>query len=69
MEAFLKGNIAIGIALLVLLLFSLAYLKPGSATFVVAILALVIVGIFLALVLLVTRKVLSKMASEEHLAP
>jgi len=69
LEAFLKGNIAIGIALLVLLLFSLAYLKPGSATFVVAILALVIVGIFLALVLLVTRKVLSKMASEEHLAP
>ena len=67
-EWFLKSNLIIGIALLILLIFSLLYLKPSNPTFVVAILALIIVVVFLALVIIVARKILYRMASEE-LAP
>jgi len=69
LQWFLKSNLAIGIALLILILFSLAILRPGSPAFVVAVLALIIVIAFLALVIVVTRKILSRMAREEHEHP
>ncbi len=66
MQWFLKSNIAMGIALLILLLFSLAYLRPGNPTFVVALFALIVVATFLVLVLIVTKKILSKMVEGER---
>jgi len=61
-EQFVKFNLVIALTLLILAFIALAWLKPGSPYFVVDVFAIIIVLAFLALVIVVAKKLLSRMA-------